>query len=356
MYVAPRRPAVAAGAALTALGARRLVSVRATAAGRPALPDQDPHQHRLRRRRHLRRPRGLPGRPPRAQARRQRRRRRGRHGRRARRDRALQRRHRRRRLLRLLRRQDGRGAHHRRPRDRADSMPRDAFIDPETGEPYDFTPELVTSGVSVGVPGHRRPPGTGAGPVGHAHFAAGARARPRGWPSAASWSTRPSATRPRTTRSGSRPTRRPRSCSCPAASPRGRVGLQEPRPGRDLPAARPQGMHAVLRAARWPPRSPSPPCRPPKSPNTDLPVPKGSMQPSAPRRLRGAQPEARRTSATAATTSTAWRRSSGRLHGGGVAQHHGAVTDLARHRPGRRPAPLPRGDRAGVRRPGGVPR
>jgi gamma-glutamyltranspeptidase/glutathione hydrolase len=33
------------------------------------------------------------------------------------------------------------------------SMPRDAFIDPETGEPYNFTPELVTSGVSVGVPG-----------------------------------------------------------------------------------------------------------------------------------------------------------------------------------------------------------
>ena len=33
------------------------------------------------------------------------------------------------------------------------SMPNDAFIDPETDEPYPFTPELVTSGVSVGVPG-----------------------------------------------------------------------------------------------------------------------------------------------------------------------------------------------------------
>lgn len=29
----------------------------------------------------------------------------------------------------------------------------DAFIDPDTGEPYNFSPELVTSGVSVGVPG-----------------------------------------------------------------------------------------------------------------------------------------------------------------------------------------------------------
>jgi gamma-glutamyltranspeptidase / glutathione hydrolase len=33
------------------------------------------------------------------------------------------------------------------------AMPRDAFIDPATGEPYEFTPDLVTSGVSVGVPG-----------------------------------------------------------------------------------------------------------------------------------------------------------------------------------------------------------
>ncbi|WP_139981448.1 gamma-glutamyltransferase [Nocardioides litoris] len=33
------------------------------------------------------------------------------------------------------------------------AIPRDAFIDPATGEPYTFTPDLVTSGVSVGVPG-----------------------------------------------------------------------------------------------------------------------------------------------------------------------------------------------------------
>ncbi len=33
------------------------------------------------------------------------------------------------------------------------AMPKDAFIDPATGQPYRFTPELVTSGVSVGVPG-----------------------------------------------------------------------------------------------------------------------------------------------------------------------------------------------------------
>ncbi|WP_336714769.1 gamma-glutamyltransferase [Arthrobacter sp. USHLN218] len=33
------------------------------------------------------------------------------------------------------------------------AMPHDAFIDPATGKPYPFTPELVTSGISVGVPG-----------------------------------------------------------------------------------------------------------------------------------------------------------------------------------------------------------
>ncbi|WP_138414383.1 gamma-glutamyltransferase [Sinomonas gamaensis] len=32
-------------------------------------------------------------------------------------------------------------------------MPHDAFIDPKTGQPYNFTPQLVTSGISVGVPG-----------------------------------------------------------------------------------------------------------------------------------------------------------------------------------------------------------
>jgi gamma-glutamyltranspeptidase / glutathione hydrolase len=33
------------------------------------------------------------------------------------------------------------------------TMPQDAFIDPATGKPYPFTPDLVTSGVSVGTPG-----------------------------------------------------------------------------------------------------------------------------------------------------------------------------------------------------------
>lgn len=33
------------------------------------------------------------------------------------------------------------------------AMPHDAFINPETGKPYRFSPDMVTSGISVGVPG-----------------------------------------------------------------------------------------------------------------------------------------------------------------------------------------------------------
>src|SRR3954453_6574442 len=33
------------------------------------------------------------------------------------------------------------------------AMPHNAFINPGTGKPYTFSPDLVTSGVSVGVPG-----------------------------------------------------------------------------------------------------------------------------------------------------------------------------------------------------------
>jgi len=97
------------------------------------------------------------------------------------------------------------------------AMPRDAFIDLPTGQPYRFTSELVTSGVSVGVPGtpatwqralERWGPGAWARRSG----------RRRGWPTAASSSTRPSASRPWTTRRGSRRSRRPVTSTCRAAT------------------------------------------------------------------------------------------------------------------------------------------
>ena len=47
------------------------------------------------------------------------------------------------------------------------AMPSDAFIDKSTGKPYTFTPDLVTSGVSVGVPGTPGHLGQGDAAVGH---------------------------------------------------------------------------------------------------------------------------------------------------------------------------------------------
>ncbi len=192
------------------------------------------------------------------QAGRQRRRRRRRDGRRARGDRALQRGHRRRRLLRLLQRRDRQGQHHRRPRDRARRRcTHDAFIDPATGKPYPFTPELVTSGVSVGVPGtpatwdrRARPWGTCASRDVLEPAVRLAEAR-------ASWSTRRSTSRPRTTRRASRRSPRPASCSSPAASRRRSAACSAtptwPTPTSCSPS---KGVERVLPAASWRGRSP----------------------------------------------------------------------------------------------------
>ncbi len=101
------------------------------------------------------------------------------------------------------------------------AMPNDAFIDPETGQPYaPFTPNLVTSGVSVGVPGTPATWTTALDKWGTKATAEGARAGRPGWPSAGSWSTRPSASRRRTTRRGLRRSPRAGRCSCTAACPR----------------------------------------------------------------------------------------------------------------------------------------
>ena len=114
------------------------------------------------------------------------------------RDRALQLGHRGRRLLRPLRRAQRQG---RAPstvaRPRRSTMPHDAFIDPATGKPYNFTPELVTSGVSVGTPGTLATWDTRAAEVGHHAPRPGTPTRRPSWPIAASWSTRPSTCRPR---------------------------------------------------------------------------------------------------------------------------------------------------------------
>ena len=111
-------------------------------------------RHRARRRGELGRPRRHLGRDQGAAQRRQRSRRCRRHCRCPRSVRAVQRRHRRRRLLRVLRREDAdESAPSTDVRRRRWTCRGDAFLDPATGQPYPFTPQLVTSGLSVGVPG-----------------------------------------------------------------------------------------------------------------------------------------------------------------------------------------------------------
>ena len=73
------------------------------------------------------------------------------------------------------------------------AMPHDAFIDPATGKPYNFSPELVTSGVSVGVPGTLATWQRALDRWGTRSLGDVAAPRRRGSPSAASSSTRPSA-------------------------------------------------------------------------------------------------------------------------------------------------------------------
>ena len=148
-----------------------------------------------------------------------------------------------------------------------------------------------------------RPPGTAAlRPLGHA-AASARRSQPadRRWPTAASWSTRRSASRPLdnqerfeafTSTTRAVPARRRR--------PAGRLGLPQPRPRRHLPAARrSKGIDGVLRRAarRRDRRAPCSTRR--RRADTDLPVPPGYHDGRRPRALPRARPAARPTSATA---------------------------------------------------------
>ena len=189
------------------------------------------------------------------------------------------------------------------------AMPRDAFIDPETtGEPYTFTPELVTSGVSVGVPG--TPPPGSARSTGGARAAsrvADARrpARPRGL------RRRPDLppARPPTTRCGSTrsdPTRRlflPRRRRARASARRSATPTSRAPTG-----CSPTSGLAPFYPASSPARSSRTVRRPPKTADTDLPVPPGYMTRGDLARYRVIDRRRPRSRATAATTSTAWRR------------------------------------------------
>ena len=184
------------------------------------------------------------------------------------------------------------------------SMPRDAFIDPATGDPYNFTPERVTSGVSVGVPGTPLTWTTALRKWGTRSLAASLRP-PTGWRAAGSRSTRPSASRPRTTRSVSASSGRPGRSSSRAAEAPAVGSTLEPGPGPHLPGFAKQGARFFYRG-RLPVKIVRAVRKPPTIANPTLPIPTGFMTRRDLAPLPGAAEVDPPTSPTAATTSTAW--------------------------------------------------
>ena len=235
----------------------------------------------------------------------------------------------------------GRGDH-RRPRDRADGDAAGRAHRPRDQRALRLHPELVTSGALwARAP---RPPGTRRWTSGAASPCARRCARRRDWPSAASWSTRPSAPRPRTTGAvrGVHHDQRP----VPARGAAPPSGRQEPRLGGTTGCSAVRARTPSTRA-RWPPRSPTP-CRsrrPARTPTSVLPA---TWSPAT-RRLRGAHPgpDARRLPRLRRLRDGAVVQR--RLDGGSRSTSWSA--DLTGTDP-RRPAPLPRGDRARLRGPG----
>ena len=171
------------------------------------------------------------------------------------------------------------------------AMKHDAFIDPETGKPYNFTPELVTSGVSVGVPGT---PATWQRALDRwgtrCRSATSLRAGGRPGPPRLRGRQDLQRSRPTTTPSGSRPSPRPASCSCGTARrPRSAARFRNPRPRRHLRPARRAGHRARSTAARSGRRDrPSRAQAPDDEAAPTLPVPEGLDAAKRPReRYRG---------------------------------------------------------------------
>ena len=314
------------------------------------------HRRRLRRRRRHGRPHRHRGRPRRAAPRRQRGRRRGRRRRHARRHRAVLRRHRRRRLLRLLRRPHRQGAHHRRPRGRARRDDRGHLRRP--GRPACRTPSRRPgSAASPSACPARSPPGRQrAAQVGHAVAGAAccspaARVADRGFTVDADVPTSRSPTTP------------PRSGSSTSTSELYLPGGAPPAVGSTLRnpdladtyrlIAR-RGTDAfyrgaiardIVRTVQHPPVADDPtgawpyPIRPGGMTLADL--------AGYDVRFPGADPRP----ATAASTSTAWRRRPAAAPPSARRSTSSRRSDLAGLDRDAGAAPLPRGERARVRRP-----
>ena len=188
-------------------------------------------------------------------------------------------------------------------------MPQDAFIDPATGKPYTFTPELVTSGVSVGTPGTLATWDKALANWGTLVARPRRSPRPRRSRPAASWSTRPSASRRSTTRSASAAFKDTKKLFLPKGdAPAVGLDLPQPRPRRDLRRSSPaRGTDAFYRGPLA--RLMSDVVRKPAHDEEHRAARAAGLPHAArPARLQGALAARDEDRATAATTSTAWRR------------------------------------------------
>ena len=160
------------------------------------------------------------------------------------------------------------------------AMKHDAFIDPATGKPYTFTPDLVTSGVSVGVPGTPATWQARARPLGH-------RCR---WPTSSTPAADLARARLRGRQDLQPADRRQRRAVQhlhldPQAVPAARQGarrsaalLPQPRARRHLRPARASAAWRRSTAATLARELAKTVRKPPMSGRTDLPVPKGKMR------------------------------------------------------------------------------
>ncbi len=310
-----RRRFVAAGAALAhrprrLAPAHRRPAARRTSAPRAPYDAKTPTSIGLRRRRHLRRPGGLEDRAPGAQARRQRGRRGGRDRRGARRHRALQLGHRRRRLLRALRRPHRQGrARSTAARRRRRAMPHDAFIDPETGKPYQLHPRAGHQRRLRRYAGHARHLGQRPAEVGPHEPGPGAARRPprlahRGFVVDQTFNLQTEDNRDRFAQlPGDQQAVPPR-----RQGAGGRLDPAQPRPRRDVPADRARRHPRLLRRPARARRSRAPRSTRRSAADADLPVPPGYLTDRRPRALPGHAPAADPRRLPRATTSTGWRR------------------------------------------------
>ena len=229
-------------------------------------------------------------------------------------------------------------------------MPQDAFIDPATGKPYTFTPDLVTSGASVGIARHPRHLGQGARQLGHAVAGRRPRAGHQGRASRVQGrrDVPPADPRQRGALRGVQGLAR--SCSCPRAT-HPTIGsiFRNPELADTYDLIAQQGTKAFYRGKLA--RLMSEVVREPRTTkNTDLPVPAGWL---TARDLRDYKVRSQRAAKTGYRGHDVYGMAPSSSGGTTVGEALNILEryDLSAMTPRAGAPPLPRGQRAGLRRP-----